>query len=344
MNQSENNKDLITSEDVKKSLSGDEQALIEQLERARQVALEQLEARKKGLVTNNTKTQEELEKELAEKEAELKALKESVSIIEDEPVSNVQNNLNTNNAMVQPGTVQQSNTPQQPVVQSTSTPVTKKTTGPTKKELKEQRALAKKKEQEARALAKKKAKEEKRANSNFKYVMTVILFIGLFALVYFLPDISNYMSAYQANKAKQNNELITTGTLTCEMKTYNKKYDLEYESIFSFSDSKLTRLIYKAKTKGDAVKDSDELTEMNEKCNFLKKQTKNLEGIVVNCSLSDGTNINTQTLDYKYIDVDKVTASYAEAGGTYPNYKYNDDIDKIEKEMKAAGYTCERSR
>ena len=174
--------------------------------------------------------------------------------------------------------------------------------------------------------------------------MTIILFIGLFALVYFLPDISSYMSAYQTAKANKNNEKITTGNLNCTMKTYNKKYDLEYNSIFSFRDSKLTRLIYKAKTKGEVSKDKDELTEMNEKCKVLREQTKSLDGIDVSCSLNDGTNITTQTLDYKFIDEEKVTTSYLEAGGTYPNYKYKDNIDKIEKEMKAAGYTCERER
>ena len=360
MNQSENNKDLITSEDVKKSLSGDEQAIIEQLERARQVALEQLEARKKGIQSSNPnaaqKTQQELEAELAKREAELKIAKQKAGLLDDSsddmkkkaqavemdikqranPIDTTRN-LNIDNVEVKPGTDQKPVQPQPVNVQPTTKTVSKQ-------ELKKQKALAKKKEQEARALAKKKAKEEKKANSNFKYVMTVILFIGLFALVYFLPEISSYMSAYQANKAKEKNELITTGNLYCSMKTYNKKYDLEYESTFSFTDSKLTRLTYKAKTKGDATKDEEELTEMNEKCNILKQQTKKLDGITVTCSLNDGTNINTQTLDYKYIDVEKVTASYAEAEGVYPSYKYNENIDKIEKNMKAAGYTCERTR
>ena len=275
MNQSENNKELITSEDVKKSLSGDEQALIEQLERAKQVALEQLEAKKKGIQTTDPniaqKTQQQLEEELAKRERELNAAKVNAGIIQNQTQTQPTNdnlakrveavnmdiqsranpidttrNLNISNVELETGNIQkqQPQTPQN--VTPTATPVSKDNTTnkPTKKELKEQQKLAKKK-----------AKEEKKANSNFKYIMTIILFIGLFALVYFLPDISNYISAYQANKANMANELITTGNLTCTLKTYNKKYDLEYTSIFAFTDSKLTKLTYTAKTKGDASKD-----------------------------------------------------------------------------------------
>ena len=88
VNQSENNKELITSEDVKKSLSGDEQALIEQLERAKQVALEQLEAKKKGIQTADPniaqKTQQQLEEELAKRESELNAAKINAGIIQNQ--------------------------------------------------------------------------------------------------------------------------------------------------------------------------------------------------------------------------------------------------------------------
>ena len=52
--------------------------------------------------------------------------------------------------------------------------------------------------------------------------------------------------------------------------------------------------------------------------------------------------INEEELRYSLIDVDKVTTAYLEAGGVYPNYKYNEDIDKVEKSMKASGYTCNR--
>ena len=77
-------KDVITPDDVSRAISGDQQALIEQLARAKQVALEQLEARKKadanGYTVANIKTQVELEAEVKRKEAELNAAMDSASL------------------------------------------------------------------------------------------------------------------------------------------------------------------------------------------------------------------------------------------------------------------------
>jgi len=399
-NETEVEKDLITSEDVKKAISGDEQALIEQLERAKQVALEQLEASKKGIqVTGQDatlKTREELEREVALREKELEVAMINAGLTTEQKIitdNNIPQDKDLEIAKLNAQlTMNQDITPDKLAeeerkrkaeeaeldIKSRVEPIDttrnlyindvkakkesaaelkkrkqeealakkkqKEQEALAAKQKKEQEILAKKQQKEQRALAKQKAKEERRANSNFKYIMTILLFIGLFTMVYYLPDISSYMSAYQQNKANQTNEIIKTGNLTCKLTKSNKKYDLEYKSIFAFTDSKLTKLTYMAKTKGDTSLDYEELTQMNEKCELLKDQTKLLNGITVKCSLSNGVNTNIQELDYANIDEEKVTTSYIEAGGTYPNYKYEDNIDKIEKEMNAAGYTCERTR
>ena len=104
----------------------------------------------------------------------------------------------------------------------------------------------------------------------------------------------------------------------------------------------LLKLSYKVTTKGDQTIDADELSLLNQNCNNLREHINSLEGISVRCSLNNGVNINEEELRYSLIDVDKVTTAYLEAGGVYPNYKYNEDIDKVEKSMKASGYTCNR--
>ena len=52
--------------------------------------------------------------------------------------------------------------------------------------------------------------------------------------------------------------------------------------------------------------------------------------------------VETQTLNYNTLNVEKVTSAYIEAGGVYPEFKKGQDIDGIEKNMNASGYTCER--
>ena len=161
-------------------------------------------------------------------------------------------------------------------------------------------------------------------------------------MVYFLPNISSYFSKLKSERELANSAVITTGTLECNLKKYDKKFDYLYESIFTYKDNMLLKLSYKVTTKGDQTIDADELSLLNQNCNNLREHVNSLEGISVRCSLNNGVNINEEELRYSLIDVDKVTTAYLEAGGVYPNYKYNEDIDKVEKSMKASGYTCNR--
>lgn len=178
--------------------------------------------------------------------------------------------------------------------------------------------------------------------SNLKYYMTFIFFALLIWMVAFLPEISSFVSNYMSSKQQEGVPAITTGTLTCTMNTNDDKYDYYYEADFNFKDSKMYRLTFSATTKGDQNLDAIELSVMKSSCDLLQQQTANLEGVEVSCSLSNGVYENVQKLDYEDLKPDLVTTAYLEAGGTYPNYEYGQDINEIEKEMKASNYTCER--
>lgn len=376
MNQEQNReqyqKDLITADEVKSVVNGDVDALIAQLARAKQVALEQLEAKKKGIVTTQTvqKTEAELEAEVLKREAELNAALASAKLGQrvagqntvnlnisdvalDKRVEQVERDIQSRTTpidttrILSAANVSVTNVPNTPVAQ----PITQQIDN---KQLKLQQEQAKKAEKERilqeKRLAKQKAlemkrlaKEQRKANSNFKYFMTAFLFIALIVLVNFLPEITNYVEAYKASKA-QREEVITSGILKCSFNKYDDNFDYQYVSDFYFSDNKLEKFVYRVTTKGDKNKDINTLEELNTKCNNLKHSTNDLSGVLVKCSLSEGVNISEQTLVYKDIDIDSVNASYVEAGGVYPNYKYQDDIDKIQKNMYSTGYTCERSR
>ena len=189
--------------------------------------------------------------------------------------------------------------------------------------------------------AKKRAKEERKANSNFKYYMTFIFFVGLILMVIFLPNISAFFSDILKGNQEQNT-VITTGTLTCTRNTNDDKYDYYYQADFNFSDSKLNLLTFTTTIKGDRTLDAAELTEMKQSCELLASQVENMDGISIACDLREGVYKNEQILNYQKLDSSLVTTAYLEAGGTYPNYKYHQNINTIEKEMNAANYKCER--
>lgn len=207
-------------------------------------------------------------------------------------------------------------------------------------EAKKAKELAKNQELARKQAEKLKHKEE----SNFRYIMTFLLFVGLGLLVYFLPNISEYMAVLRAEWEQSKQPPITTGDLVCEMKSTTNKFDITYESRFGFSDSRLNSLIYSVSTRGDITADEDELTALLNECETLENATKNLEGVYVSCALSSSTVHQQQEFNYASLSRENVTTAYVEAGGTYPEFEYLQNIDEIEKIMKASGYTCERYR
>ena len=190
--------------------------------------------------------------------------------------------------------------------------------------------------------AKKKEKEEKKANSNFKYYMTFIFLFGLILMVLFLPNIREFVSGYFREKEVQGEPVLTTGVLSCTMNTNDDRFDYYYEADFNFRDSQMYRLTFTTTIKGDRNLDALELSEMKSSCQLLENQVQNLDGIRVSCSLRDGVYENEQILDYQTLQSELVTTAYLEAGGTYPNYEYQQSIDEIERQMNASNYTCER--
>jgi len=176
---------------------------------------------------------------------------------------------------------------------------------------------------------------------NGKYILTILLFIFLFALVYFLPNLSSYIALRKVDIGKQE-QIITTGSLKCNLSKSTQKFDISYSAIFDFTDSQLKKLNYVVETRGDKSLDSDELQSLKDNCDQLDVYAKNISGISVSCSLYEGKMTNTQMIDYEKVNLDQITSVYAEAGGTYPEFKYNQSIDTIEKNMKASGYTCTR--
>lgn len=177
--------------------------------------------------------------------------------------------------------------------------------------------------------------------SKGKNALLIIFFIALLLMVWFLPEISSYIENLKV-KRKQSMEVITTGLLKCELDRTSDNYDLLYQQNFSFVDSKLTKLSYEEVIKGDMNQDAEELDAMNLECKNLDTIAENLEGISVSCKLSGGTMIKKQTFNFSFLDPDSVTAAFTEAGAIYPNYENGQDIDTIEKNMKASGYSCER--
>lgn len=175
--------------------------------------------------------------------------------------------------------------------------------------------------------------------STFRKITTVLLFLFLFLFVYFLGDITEYI-----NSRKQEEQIaeITDGKLSCTSSKSSSNLDIELSAIFTFKDKKITDLTYATTSTGDTQKDKAELNRLNNDCKVLEEEVKDLDGIRVICSLNNGVNSVKQIFNYEILDNTKVSSAFAEAGGIYPQFKYKDDIDKVNSKMLTSGYTCEK--
>ena len=185
-------------------------------------------------------------------------------------------------------------------------------------------------------------KVEENQVSNVKLFFTFLLMLVLGGTILFMPEISEFMRQRKEEEQNMLQPKITTGSLKCEHERNSDNFDLKFEYNFMFTDNKFKKLYYTSETRGDMNLDEKELEELNSECLLLKDTTATLAGIEVSCKLLGGTLTKTQTLDYAKIDVEQALSAYSEAGGIYPEYKYLQDMDGIEKNMKAAGYTCTR--
>ena len=186
-------------------------------------------------------------------------------------------------------------------------------------------------------------KYEAKPVSKVKYALMIIFFIFMFALVFFLPDITNYINIKKDLKAQENAPAITTGLLTCRLDRTTDIFNISYTAQFSFTDSKLNKLSYVTSTEGDAIVDSDQLDAVLSKCKLLQNEVDSLAGVRVSCNQSEGTVVETQDFTYSLINKESINSAYIEAGGVYPEFENEQNIDVIEKNMSASGYKCERS-
>ena len=172
--------------------------------------------------------------------------------------------------------------------------------------------------------------------------LSFIFLALLILMIVFLPEINTFVHDFFNKKEAENTPSITSGHLICTLETNDSNFNYEYETDFSFKDSKLYKLTLTTKTVGDLNLDATDLSGLNASCQLLQFQTSKFDGVEVMCDLAGNTFTNTQTLDYEILNRDEVTTAYLEAGGIYPDYKYEENIDDIEKDMNAQNYSCAR--
>lgn len=174
-------------------------------------------------------------------------------------------------------------------------------------------------------------------------VFLVLLILFLFAFVFFLPDITNFITDYMNEKTGANE--LKSGTMSCTFNTSTDNLDYTYDLSFKYEKNRLksSRMTTTSRL-ADTATDSSILTERENSCEFLKTVLdENDIGMTADCSVSAAVQITTQNIDYEKLDMDFITDNITEFEGFYPEYELNQSVTTIEQELENSGYTCERN-
>lgn len=174
----------------------------------------------------------------------------------------------------------------------------------------------------------------------YQMFLLIIFFIFIICFALFLPEISSFINLYKAGKLNTVNEEITSGKMTCTLKSNTANLDMNYVRIFYFDNKQLREAEFSLTTRGDSTQDESELNTINKKCENLKVEAENVNGLTVSCEYNSTSITEVQKYKYGSIDTDKLSSAFAEIGGTVPEFSNGEDIDKIEHNMINAGYSC----
>ena len=174
-------------------------------------------------------------------------------------------------------------------------------------------------------------------------VFLVLLMIFLFAFVFFLPDITEFITDYMNEKNGVNE--LKSGDMICTFSTSTDSVDYNYKLTFNYKKNRLkSSTMVTTNRLADTATDNSILTERENSCELLQTVLKeNNIGMSASCSVSAAVQVTTQNIDYKKLDMDFITNNIAEFEGFYPEYELNESVTTIEQELENKGYTCERN-
>ena len=182
---------------------------------------------------------------------------------------------------------------------------------------------------------------------NFKYVLTVILFIFLFAFVFFLPDISNEIKTYQKKQQQQpftsEKQEVNSGTMSCTLNQETGKRNITATVEFTFENKKLksTNTITKTDLENTATgEDLKALENSAASCEHLETLLEDVSGFSVHCNQTSLSLTKSETVDYETFSLDSIQSNIAEFEGNVPEFQLDQNIDDIESVMASSGYDC----
>lgn len=186
-------------------------------------------------------------------------------------------------------------------------------------------------------------KEPKKKEKHGHPVFLTLLIIFLFAFVYFLPEITSFITEYR-NKKSGINEL-KSGMMVCNYETNSNDINYNYKINFKYQKNRLKESTITTTFRlSDTAINNNFLVEKENSCQLLKLVLDEQDiGMKINCNMSAALQTTTQTIDYKKLNIEFISENIKEFDGFYPKYELNENMTVIQKELETTGYKCIRN-
>lgn len=184
--------------------------------------------------------------------------------------------------------------------------------------------------------------QEEPKGQKAKRVFMILLFLLLFAFVFFLDDVTVFVQSFMNREPVIGVEDAESGRLRCSLSRTTEDLNLEVIANFRFEDRVVLTMEQETVHSGEVTRDAARITELREQCMYLRENTINVSGINVTCGApSNSRTTMTENFNFRDINPSEIDAAYAEAGGTLPGFSINESISSVKEVMESAGFTCE---
>lgn len=186
------------------------------------------------------------------------------------------------------------------------------------------------------------AVEASRKSSKKNNVFLIILILLLFSFVFFLPNITGFITKLKNESA---NHMPTTSLKSGKMRCYITKdmNDIDYSITheFTYDKNKLkTEQIVTVYQLKQASSNTSLLLEKQSVCENLEAAIDEFDGMSAFCVLKEKEQETTQEINYRTIKLSEVNKNIAEFEGFYPSFKLDQNIDEVKRNMEQSLYTC----
>ena len=188
--------------------------------------------------------------------------------------------------------------------------------------------------------------EQKKKSSKKNNVFVIILMLLLFAFVFFLPNITGFITKLknESNNQTSTNSSLKSGKMRCYITKKMSDVDYLLDHVFTYEKNKLkTERIVTTHQLNQTSSNVSILLEKQALCESLESTLGKFNGMNAFCLLNETAQETTQEIDYRVLNLREINNNIAEFEGFYPSFKLDQSITEIKRNMEQSGYTCTES-